>query len=373
MDASFSPEKIAGLVEAAAEVAEHVDLTALLESTVRLAMDLTGAEYGALGVLGTHGGLSDFIHVGIDGETAQRIGQLPKGAGLLGTITTVGHAVRTDDISTHSDSVGFPLHHPEMHTFLGVPVRVGDRVFGNLYLTEKAGGFTAEDEQIIEFLAITAGSAISTLRLQERLRRVALIEDRERIARDLHDSIIQELFALGLALQAAVPLVTSDPDEVQARIESATDKLDETIAALRRYIFDLRPPMWATADLRRTLADVVGRLSAPHAADVRLDVTGDTRRLGQAVFDAVVALVTEGLSNAVRHAEPEVVQITVRAGDTQVLVRIEDDGAGFDGASPSSGMGLVNMRSRVEELDGSFAVTSAPESGTIVQAAIPIN
>jgi signal transduction histidine kinase len=239
---SFTPERIAGLVEGAASVARQVDLSSLLRSTVEIAMELTGARYGALGVLGDHGGLADFIHVGMSDDTATAIGSPPSGDGVLGTIATTGKTIRLDHIEEHADSVGFPHHHPPMQSFLGVPVRIGDQVFGNLYLTDKDGGFTEDDEILVEFLAITAGSAVSTLGLQERLRRAALLEDRERIARDLHDSIIQDLFAVGLGLQSASSKVTTKPDDVRMRLDEAVERLDETIGALRRFIFDLRPP-----------------------------------------------------------------------------------------------------------------------------------
>ena len=217
----------------------------------------------------------------------------------------MGKTIRVDDLTAHPDAVGFPAGHPPMGSFLGVPVKVGDTVFGNLYLTDKPGGFTEEDEILIEFLAVTAGSAVSTLRLQDRLRRAALLEDRERIARDLHDSIIQDLFAVGLHLQAASARVTTDPEGMRQRIDTSIDQLDESISSLRRYIFDLRPPVWARPNLRESLADLVGQLSAPYRASVSLEVSCAPDLVPRHLADELVATVKEALSNALRHSQAE--------------------------------------------------------------------
>ncbi len=293
MASGFTPERIAGLVEGAASVAGQVELAGILRSTVEFAKEITGAQFAALGVVGEHGGLIEFITVGLDDEEAHAIGAPPRGAGMLGVITTMGKTIRVDDLTDHPDASGFPAAHPHMGSFLGVPVKVGETIFGNLYLTDKPGGFTEEDEILIEFLAVTAGSAVSTLRLQDRLRRAALLEDRERIARDMHDSIIQDLFAVGLHLQAASARVTTDPDGVRQKIDASIDQLDDSIAALRRYIFDLRPPVWARPNLRESLADLVGQLSAPYTASVSLDVSCAPDLVPRHLADELVATVKE--------------------------------------------------------------------------------
>lgn len=366
------PERIAGLVEGAASVAGQVELSGLLRSTVEIAMELTGARYGALGVLGEQGGLIHFLHSGMDDATAAAIPHPPRGTGVLGAITRDGRALRLDDVAAHPDAVGFPPGHPAMRTFLGVPVRVGDRVFGNLYLTDKEGGFTEEDETLVEFLALTAGSAVSTLRLQERLRRAALLEERERIARDLHDSIIQDLFAVGLSIQAQANQIDPVHEQVRRRLDEAVEKLDETITALRRFIFDLRPPVWARPSLRQELADLVGHLSGPYPARVTLDFSCPPDLLPPHLGDELLAVVKEALSNALRHADASGIEVLVEGDETRVTVSVADDGAGFDPQRARRGLGLANMAGRVQAAGGAFHLETAPGRGTVVRASFPV-
>jgi signal transduction histidine kinase len=368
----LTPERIAGLVEGAASVAGQVELSGLLRSTVDIAMELTGARHGALGVVGEHGGLVDFVHAGIDSETARAIGSPPRGSGVLGTITTTSKTVRVDEIGEHPDAVGFPDAHPEMASFLGVPVKVGERVFGNLYLTDKEGGFSEEDEILVEFLAVTAGSAISTLRLQDRLRRAALLEDRERIARDLHDSIIQDLFAVGLAIQSCIAKLDADPATVRALLDHAIEQLDETIGALRRYIFDLRPPVWARPTLSQQLAETVGSLTGAYDVPVDLDVSCPPDLVPDDIAEELLATVKEALSNSLRHAAATRIEVRVGCGQSQVVMSVADDGGGFDPTAAHAGMGLENMTDRVEAIGGSFSIDSSPESGTVVRATFPL-
>lgn len=366
-------QRMRELVEAAATVAGQVDLAALLRASVATAMELTGARYGALGVIGDQGGLSEFVHRGIAPEVVVEIGDPPKGHGVLGTITRLGQTVRLDDIAEHPDSVGFPANHPPMKGFLGVPVRAGETVFGNLYLTEKDGGFSSSDETLVEFLAVTAGAAVSTLRLQERLRRVALQEDRERIARDLHDSLIQDLFAVGLGLQSSLAQLESDPGAVRDRIDSAVDQLDSTIGSLRRFIFDLRPPRWARRDLEADIRLLVADLSRPHRVSVEVDVDPATATIDAETTGHLIAIVREALSNALRHARASAISIRVWTESDRVGATIADDGEGFDVSSAPGGLGLSNIARRAAEAGGRHTVESSPGSGTTVRVEMPRN
>jgi len=369
---TIAPARIRELVDAAANVAVQTELSALLRSAVKTGMDLTGAKYGALGVLGEQGALMDFIHLGVDPVIAREIGHLPRAIGVLGTISRIGGTVRIDDISHHEDSVGFPEGHPTMTTFLGVPVRVGDRAFGNLYLTDKEGGFTADDEVIAEFLAVTAGTAVSTLRMHDRLRRAALHEDRERIARDLHDSIIQDLFAVGLGLQASTMKISSDPEAVREQLDTAIDKLDESITSLRRYIFDLRPPVWARPSHPGELSRLLKELAAPHEVSVGLDFDCPPDVPDAEIADDLFAVIRESVSNALRHANPSTIDVRVVCDGENVRASVSDDGSGFDTTIASEGLGLANISERVERTQGSLFIDSAPGRGTVLHVAFPL-
>ncbi len=368
---SSRESRLARLVEAAASVASQTSLHQVLLTTVDTAMDVTGARYGALGVLGEHGQLVDFIHVGIDDHTARLIGKLPEGRGVLGTITTAAKTIRLEDISRHPDSVGFPAHHPPMSTFLGVPVRVGDNVFGNLYLTDKPGGFTDEDEMLVESLAVIAGSAVSTSRLHERLRSLALVEDRERIARELHDSVIQEIFAVGLSLQVAASQVESRPEEVRKRLDEAVEQLDSSITTLRRYIFDIRH-RGDTAGLATRFHQLADQIGRPAGVEVRPVITGDDRRLDSELLETAVSFAREAISNAVRHSGAPVVDVVVTVGRRELLVEVRDHGRGFDPAAVTEGLGLGNLRSRAADAAGEIEIESAPGRGTTVRALLPL-
>lgn len=369
-DPRFDPADVARLVGAASAVAGAAELTATLEAIVETAMDLTGAQYGALGVLGSHGFLTEFIHRGLDPETAEKIGPPPSGHGLLGTITRMAAGVRIENIAEHPDSVGFPENHPLMRTFLGVPIRVGEEVYGNLYLSEKAGGFLDEDMALVEALATIGGSAIATARMSRRLRSVAVVEDRERIARDLHDAIIQDIFAVGLGLQAASGRV-SDPD-VAAELREAASRLDETITSLRRFIFDLRPPVWAQRRIRDELADLVESLAEAHQAHVELLFRGEVDDLPDRLVDEVLPIVQESLSNALRHAAATHVSVLLERRSDHLTVRTLDNGDGFDVNAATGGMGLENLRNRATGLGGYAEITSAVGKGSTVEVSLPL-
>lgn len=165
-------DRLQGLLDAVLAVATGLELDSTLQRIVQAAVELVDARYGALGVLGDEDGLSEFVYEGIDAETRSHMGHLPEGRGLLGLLIAEPHPVRVPDLSLHPASVGFPANHPPMHSFLGVPVRVRDEVFGNLYMTEKRGAaeFTADDEVVLQALAAAAGVAIDNARLFERSR-----------------------------------------------------------------------------------------------------------------------------------------------------------------------------------------------------------
>lgn len=358
------------LVRAASVVASQTELTSVLGAVVETGMELTGAPFGALGVLGEDGSLIQFVHRGLSEEMVERIGHPPEGKGLLGAITWTETPIRLDHVADHPDTAGFPSDHPSMDSFLGVSIRIGDQVFGNLYLGGKEGGFTDRDETLIESLAVIAGTAISTIRVQGRLRRAAVLEDRQRIARDLHDSIIQDLFAVGLTLQM-LGSKTEDED-LRRSIQQAAGQLDASIAALRRFIFDLRPPVWGTRDLKEELSELLGRLAVPYDASVAIGVTGPVEDLPAGLVEDIVQVVREAASNALRHARSELVSVSISRGVDRLLITVTDHGVGFDVEHTPRGMGLENIRSRAEAAGGEAEVISKPGEGTTVRVVLPV-
>lgn len=357
------------LVRAAASVASQTELDELLDATVEAGMEMTGAEYGALGVLGDHGNVVQFSYRGIDESTADAIGQLPRGRGVLGLISRDGKPYRLNAIVEHPQSVGFPAHHPPMESFLGVPVQAGDRLFGNLYLTNKPGGFTEADQAMVEALAEIAGSAVLSIRLQARLRRLAVVEDRERIARDIHDAIIQELFAMGLELQATAQ--RADDADQRATLRDHAARIDLTIQALRELIFELRRPPAEQRDLRAEIDDVVTRLSMARHANVDVTYNGVLVGIAASTVDDVVQLVREALSNALRHSGAETVSVEISAGDSEIEIEVSDDGRGFNLATAEPGLGLSSMDARTDRVGGTLRIATAPEEGTVVTMTVP--
>ena len=368
MPASAALNRISSLIEGAAGVVGETDLEHLLRRLVTEARSATGAPYAALGVLGRHGVLSDFIYEGIDDARATVIGHLPTGRGVLGTVIRENETIVLDAISDHPDSVGFPPNHPEMISFLGVPVAVGEQAFGNLYLTDKEGGFTDDDVVVIEALSRIAGAAVQTERLQARLRNVAILEERQRIARDLHDSVIQDLFAVGLGLQSLSSRL-SDEDATHL-LNDSVDRLDFSVNALRDYIFELKQSPHTLLPLGERLQELVSRMGSAYPARVRLTIE-EVAAEPTSNDEDLLLLASEALSNALRHSNATSVEVTLNVTDEASILEVRDDGTGFEVERQSRGMGLANMRARSVSLGGELTVTTSPGEGTTILVRLP--
>lgn len=368
MTQSTTVQRLPALIEAAAAVVGAGDLEQVLRRLVSEARAATGARYAALGVLGEHGVLSEFIHEGMSPEQVERIGSLPTGRGVLGVVVRENRTIRLDSISEHPDSFGFPPNHPPMGSFLGVPVVAGANAFGNLYLSEKEGGFTDDDVTIAEALSRIAGSAVTRVRLHRRLQSIALLEDRERIARDLHDSVIQDLFAVGLGLQGISEQVSDG--RAATTLEDAIDRLDKAVEALRTYIFHLRS-IRGRLQLDDRLQELVSRMGSAYPTAVTLEM-GVTGLPSERLEDEVVKIVTEALSNALRHSGGSHIEVVVDGDDEWCRVIVRDDGSGFDSGVATAGMGLANLSTRSATLGGSVEISSSPGSGTVVEARLPL-
>lgn len=529
-------DRLDGLIDAILAITSGLKLDATLRAIVHTAAELVDARYGALGVRGYDHRLVEFVYEGIDEETRHLIGSLPEGRGVLGALIEEPKPIRLDDISRHPASVGFPLHHPPMRTFLGVPVRIRDEVFGNLYLTEKADGqpFSDDDEVLVQALAAAAGIAVDNARLfeesrtreawieatrdigtqmlagadpamvfrliaeealtlmagaatlvavplddeapacevddlvivevageispavkqmtvavsgtsiggvfhdrtprrfdrldlavdgpvepgpalvlplraadtvagvlvalrsadeqpfsdkqldmmaafadqaalawrlataQRQMREVEILTDRDRIARDLHDHVIQRLFAVGLTLQGAAP--RARVPAVRESIYSSIDDLQEIIQEIRSAIFDLHAGPSRTTGLRHRLDKVIDQLAIP-ALHTTVQYTGPLSVVDTVLANHAEAVLREAVSNAVRHANATSLAINVSVED-DVRVEVVDDGVGISGDITESG--LRNLRQRADDAGGEFTVENMPTGGTLLRWSAPL-
>jgi signal transduction histidine kinase len=367
------PRQLRRLLEAVLVIGSALDLGGVLERIIAAATELVDARYGALGVLDPSGTeLSQFMTVGIDAEGRAAIGELPKGHGILGLLIVEPKPIRLPDLTEHPDSFGFPPNHPPMTSFLGVPVRVRDQVFGNLYLCDKGGGdvFTDVDEEMVVALAAAAGVAIDNARLHARVADLALFEDRERIARDLHDTVIQRLFAIGLSLQGASRLAESP--ELVARLVQAVDDLDVTVREVRSAIFELHTARVPGRSIRTEILEVAAEASRALGFEpiVRFDGPIDTL-VEDALADHLLAVLREALSNVNRHAMAKAVEIAASVADGSIVLTITDDGLG-PGDLALGGRGLANMRDRAGRLGGRASIDPGAAGGTVVTFAVPL-
>lgn len=529
-------DRLDGLIDAILAITSGLKLDATLRAIVHTAAELVDARYGALGVRGYDHRLVEFVYEGIDEETRHLIGSLPEGRGVLGALIEEPKPIRLDDISRHPASVGFPLHHPPMRTFLGVPVRIRDEVFGNLYLTEKADGqpFSDDDEVLVQALAAAAGIAVDNARLfeesrtreawieatrdigtqmlagadpamvfrliaeealtlmagaatlvavplddeapacevddlvivevageispavkqmtvavsgtsiggvfhdrtprrfdrldlavdgpvepgpalvlplraadtvagvlvalrsadeqpfsdkqldmmaafadqaalawrlataQRQMREVEILTDRDRIARDLHDHVIQRLFAVGLTLQGAAP--RARVSAVRESIYSSIDDLQEIIQEIRSAIFDLHAGPSRATGLRHRLDKVIDQLAIP-ALHTTVQYTGPLSVVDTVLANHAEAVLREAVSNAVRHANATSLAINVSVED-DVRVEVVDDGVGISGDITESG--LRNLRQRADDAGGEFTVENMPTGGTLLRWSAPL-
>ncbi len=531
-------EVVSRLGEAAVTIASGLELAEILQHVVEAAASLLDAHYAALGVVGDDDTLAEFVHTGFDGD-AERIGHFPEGRGILGLLIRDARPLRLSDLTTHPRSVGFPAGHPPMRSFLGVPIRVGGHVYGNLYVTEKhtGAGFTAADEELAVTLAAIAGAAVANaslygatrrrersldavreisgeilsgtdgsgvlqliaeraselmggalavicvprpgheqtqldiraaagrdsstqtgavvpgasstageamrtgslvvtdrtpselstamkqqsataavgvpllvrgepygalvlaashlgddaLRLAEtfanhasvmveysraraELERLLLIEERERIGRDLHDSVIQRLFATGLQLQALASRLAHEDPDVADTLSDAVDGLDDTIAQIRATIFALQPPALPTDTphvtgerIHELVAGVVAESARALGFEPALVLPNDPEvEVPRDIAANLLVVVREGLSNVARHASATEVVVEVELGE-ECVARVTDDGIGLPPEVPTGGHGLSNMRHRAAAVGGDFAVNERREGGTILE------
>jgi two-component system, NarL family, sensor histidine kinase DevS len=376
-DTREADAQLAALDEATRAIAGVLSVERVLQLIVDNVRRLVGAGYAALGVLDEQRQIDPFITSGLSRAQRDRIGPAPHGRGLLGLIVEEGHTIRVPDIAAHPRSVGFPPNHPAMRSLLGTPVTVRGRVLGNLYLTDKEDGtpFTDADQRLVELFAAHAAIAMENARLHEQEQRLAILEERQRIGRDLHDGVIQSIYAVGLMLDDALELAPDDPAEAAARIERAIDSINLTIRDIRNFIFGLRPEPLDQAGLVEALAAMAEEFRVNTMIDIALEVTGPADfELPADDTAQVLQLAREALSNVARHARAGHAEIRLVADERALELAIVDDGVGFDPAARRGPghMGLGNMRTRAAELGGELLVESAVGRGSRVAVRVPL-
>jgi signal transduction histidine kinase len=372
-----TPDQIRAALDAAVRgIAGLASVDDVLQLIVDRVRPLVRAEYAALGIVDASGRIERFITSGMDDATRQRIGALPEGHGMLGLIIRENRSFRVPDINTDPRRYGFPPNHPPMTSFLGVPITVKGISLGRLYLTNKmdADEFSEEDRSLVETFALHAGIAMENARLHEQLQRLAVVDERERISKDLHDGIIQNMYAVGLSLEDVPELMDDDRTEAAARVERAIDAIHLSIQDIRNFIFGLRPELLEGTSLIGGLAALIEEYRHNTIIDIELLVPGAVPEPADEVIGHLLAIASESLSNVVRHsrASRATLELTERSAGTTELT-IEDNGIGFDpgGVVKLGHQGLANTRERAAKIGGTVAIDSHPGAGTRILVRVP--
>ncbi|WP_018682147.1 GAF domain-containing sensor histidine kinase [Actinokineospora enzanensis] len=346
-------------------VAVHLSVRDVLRTILVSARELVGARYAALGLPDETGGFTEFLADGVTPEEWAAIGPLPRQHGLLGAMLTDPNPVRVDDIREHSSFGWWPSAHPELDTFLGMPVTDGDEILGEIFVANKLapGGFTEQDEELLGLLADHAAIALVNARLHERERELSIIRERTRIARELHDSVTQKLFSLRLTAEAAVEVARRDPARVRPMLRVVGDLAAEVTDELRSAVVGLLPPDLAGDGLDVAIgkqADLLNRV-------LDIDIVFHAEplpRLTEAREEAVYRISQEALHNALRHAAAGRIEVDLAADERNVVLEVRDDGVGFDPADAHTRrLGLVSMRERARSAGGRLRVSSGSAGG----------
>jgi two-component system sensor histidine kinase DevS len=369
-------ERLIALHKASLELVKDVSLDHLLERIAKVACEQADARYAALGVLDEEGKLVKFISVGMTDDEIKLIAHPPVGKGLIGELMDTEVPLRVPVIQEHPRSSGFPVYHPKMVSFLGVPIRATNQQLGQIYLTEKIGAseFTADDEKIIQMLAAYAAAAIQNARLHENTHRLAVLEERERIGMDLHDGIIQAIYGVGLSLESALHSFEDDPQDAKRRVQRSIESLNQAIRDLRGYILDLRPRQMGNEGLMSGLKRLITEFRANTLANVQLAANeNELKDLPQAHSMVLFHISQEALANIAKHAKAKQVDISLWSSDERVLMEIHDNGKGFEmeKMNASIGHGLANMQTRVRAVGGDVDISSVVDEGTTVLAWVP--
>jgi signal transduction histidine kinase len=369
---------LAAMSDAVHAIAGERAIEPVLQRIVGASRELAGARYAALGIPDGQGNFAQFITAGMSEKLIAAMGPLPRTHGLLGAMLDTDRPYRTEDIKRDPRFRGWwPSAHPQMASFLGVPIRSREGVLGALYLTDKQGapGFSEDDERLIQMLAAHAAIAIENARLYERGRELSFVEERNRLARDLHDAVVQKLFGVVLAAQSAATLFDRDQESARTQVERLQELTQDAIQELRSLIFQLRPPAVESDGLAAALEKQVQVLRRVHRQDIDLQVTGEPR-LRPGFDDEVFRIAQEALHNGVKHAAASRLELRLEERERRLVMTVHDDGVGFDpdaAAHRSRRLGLTSMEERATAIGGALTIDSAPGTGTTIRLEVPLD
>jgi signal transduction histidine kinase len=361
-------------------MSSQVEVRDVLKTIVASARELLDAEYAALGVPDDHGGFAQFVVDGVSEEQWRAIGPLPRQHGILAAMLHKAEPERLADVRKDPRFEGWPSAHPDMSDFLGLPIRYGDETLGALFLANKncpkpdgGCGFTADDEELLSILAQHAAIALTNARLYERSRELTIAEERSRLAHELHDAVSQKLFSLRLTAQAATALVDRDPSRAKGELQQVAALAAEAADELRAAVVELRPAALDEDGLVATLRTHAQVLDRAHSAEVTFE-SRSVRALPAAQEEAMLRVAQEALHNALRHSGAERVRVTLVRRGAGAVLRVTDDGSGFDPRAirrAGRHLGLVSMRDRAGGVGGRLTVESEPGKGTTIEMEVP--
>ncbi|MER7692072.1 GAF domain-containing sensor histidine kinase [Streptomyces sp. NPDC097610] len=369
-------------------MSRHLEVRDVLKTIVASARELLDAQYAALGVPDDHGGFAQFVVDGVSDAQWKAIGPLPRQHGILAAMLHEARPERLADVRKDPRFEGWPAAHPDMSDFLGLPIRDGDEVIGALFLANKNRtkenqqdcsapdgrcGFTEDDQELLTILAQHAAIALTNARLYERSRELTIAEERSRLAHELHDAVSQKLFSLRLTAQAAAALVDRDPARAKGELHQVAMLAAEATEELRAAVIELRPAALDEDGLVATLRTQIQVLDRAHSARVTFAGHG-VRALPAAQEEAVLRVAQEALHNALRHSGAGRVDVTLEKRGTGTVLRVSDDGSGFDPTAIRAAgrhLGLVSMRDRSSGVGGTLSVESAPGKGTTIEMEVP--
>jgi signal transduction histidine kinase len=382
---------LAAVSSALLAMSRHLEVRDVLKTIVASARELLDAEYAALGVPDDHGGFAQFVVDGVSEEQWKAIGPLPRQHGILASMLQEARPERLADVRKDPRFGGWPSAHPDLADFLGLPIRDGDEVIGALFLanklhpadghpahsqgrrTEGRCGFTEDDEELLAILAQHAAIALTNARLYERSRELTIAEERSRLAHELHDAVSQKLFSLRLTAQAAARLVDRDPARAKGELQQVAALAAEAADELRAAVVELRPAALDEDGLVATLRTQIQVLDRAHTARVTFTAHG-IRALPATQEEALLRVAQEALHNALRHSAAEHVDVTLDRRGCGAVLRVTDDGKGFDPKAirrAGRHLGLVSMRDRASGVGGRLTVESAPGKGTTIEMEVP--